>query len=237
MSASRWTSYTGVNERLLSLAPALNPGDLVIDVGCSSGALGRELQKRCGARVIGVELDRQLAAMARDVLDEVLEADALSALETLSDRAVDAKLVIFADVLEHLVDPWSAVEIATRCVSSNGGGFLLASIPNVAHVDTIYHLLRGHWPMRERGIHDDTHLRFFARRDLPGLFAAPGATMDRLESVYRIVEHSHWMNRLAPLAGRIWPNGFTFQFQVLVRVDGDSPASRGAFWRGKSLNV
>ena len=74
----------------------------VLDVGCGTGQLGRLLRAR-GHHVTGVELIPEAAAVARTYLDHVAVAD-IEAGFPFPPASFDA--VIFADVLEHLVDPW-----------------------------------------------------------------------------------------------------------------------------------
>ena len=64
---------------------------------------------------------------------------------------------------------WAVLRAAVRYLEPEG--VVIASIPNVGHLDTICNLVfRGLWPYRERGIHDRTHLRFFARGNIDELF-------------------------------------------------------------------
>jgi 2-polyprenyl-3-methyl-5-hydroxy-6-metoxy-1,4-benzoquinol methylase len=53
-------------------------------------------------------------------------------------------LVVFLDVLEHLVHPWSALRHASSLLRPRG--VVVASIPNVRHVSVTFPLLtRGLW--------------------------------------------------------------------------------------------
>lgn len=60
---------TEVVEEIVAIA-GVQPGDLVIEIGPGMGILTRQLLT-AGARVIGVELDRDLAALLRSELGEV----------------------------------------------------------------------------------------------------------------------------------------------------------------------
>lgn len=198
--------------------PPLSSASVVLDVGCSTGALGARIQSETGAVVIGIEMDPTLAADAERRLARVICDDALHGLARLRREQVAFDLVVFADVLEHMTDPWTAVNDAISIMPH--GGWLIASIPNVAHYSTHIALIRGTWPSRDRGIHDRSHLRFFARRDLHALFDRPGRTsMETLSSVFRFTEQPRRFNRYAKYVGRAWPNGFTYQYVVRVRVN------------------
>jgi SAM-dependent methyltransferase len=69
--------------------------------------------------------------------------------------------IVFADVLEHMVDPWDAVRRARAMLAP--GGVLVVSIPNISHASILRGLKRGRFDYADYGILDRTHLRFFTR--------------------------------------------------------------------------
>nr|NIQ78923.1 glycosyltransferase [Anaerolineae bacterium] len=54
------------------------------------------------------------------------------------------------------------------------GGYVLASIPNIAHVSVRIMLLDGKFAYTEKGLLDRTHLRFFAKTGIETLFQEAG---------------------------------------------------------------
>ena len=131
----------------------------VIDVGCASGALGRSIKlKRPGIEVRGIEVVEEQAARARSFLDDVLVGKAEDPLPTDWPRP---DCVIFADVLEHLVDPWAVLKRYREILAP--GGTIIASVPNVSNHIVLGGLLRLRWDYDSFGILDRTHLRFFTR--------------------------------------------------------------------------
>ena len=211
-------SYVGPREDILRLVPA--GVSRVLDVGCSVGTLGLALRER-GARVTGVEIDPRMGAAARQRLDEVhigsVEDEAL--FEGLGESTFDC--IIFADLLEHLIDPWSALERFAERLAPDG--VVVASLPNIRHYTTIRTLLfQGYWPYRDRGIHDRTHLRFFTLRNIRELFDSSGLTIRKLDRNYRIIERPHRLNRLAPLLGLPLLREL-FAFQYLVQAGRGAP--------------
>src|SRR5439155_1577879 len=83
---------------------------------------------------------RDGAMRARRVLDDVHVGDA----ETPPPASwPPPDCVIFADVLEHLVDPWKA--LAAWRARLAPGGKLLVSIPNVLHRSVVSGALAGRW--------------------------------------------------------------------------------------------
>ena len=141
----------------------------VLDVGCGAGHLGRLLKER-GHHVTGMELVPEEADEARQRLDAVVTADVEAGLP-FAPGSFDA--VIFADLLEHLVDPWRVLREAAALLSP--GGVVVASVPNVQNVDVVRRLLRGRWDYRERGILDRGHLRFFTLETIRRRCRAGGA--------------------------------------------------------------
>ena len=72
------------------------------------------------------------------------------------------------DVIEHLQNPWKAIENMRELLAP--GGEVIASIPNVAHSSTFYGLLSGCWTYEDMGILDRTHFRFFTKKEIIKLF-------------------------------------------------------------------
>jgi 2-polyprenyl-3-methyl-5-hydroxy-6-metoxy-1,4-benzoquinol methylase len=209
-------SYTAPRAGLLRLVPPTCRRFL--DIGCATGATGAALKARDPAiRVTGVEIDPGMAATAAAQLDRVIVGD-VSEPEVLGQLGPESyDCILCGDVLEHLGDPWRVlrelVQLGTR------DAYVVVSLPNVAHLSTFVTLLRGTWPYRARGIHDRTHLRFFARKNVEALFSQAGLEIVRLERNYRLIEHAHAANhfsRLLAVPGL--RNLLTFQFLVLAQV-------------------
>ena len=161
---------------------ALVPPDCrrVLEVGCGAGELGRALKEH-GYFVAGVELVAEAAEAARRHLDQVVTADVEADGLPFSPGSFDA--VIFADVLEHLIDPWRGLREAAELLVP--GGCVIASVPNVQNGDVIWRLLRGRWEYRERGILDRGHLRFFTLHGIRDLFVQAGLTVEHVGCRYR----------------------------------------------------
>jgi 2-polyprenyl-3-methyl-5-hydroxy-6-metoxy-1,4-benzoquinol methylase len=217
MSAPANPSYITVREDLLALVPS-DPIQSVLDLGCANGATGAVLkQRRPGVHVTGIELDQSLAAEAEQQLDRVLATDCLSGLEQLQREQLKFDLILCGDILEHLADPWSAL----RRIRELTRGHVIVSLPNVAHFSTIWSLLVSkRFPYRDRGIHDRTHLRFFAAKNLPELFEQAQLREVTRRVQYRLFERQHPINeKVAPLLA-VLPGlkGLTgFQFLSLLR--------------------
>lgn len=168
----------------------------ILDLGCASGALGAALKQRQPARVVGVELDGAYAAAAAEHLDAVVNAGVEDALRDGDLGSFDC--VVAADVLEHLVDPWSALRAAAALLRP--GGAAVVSVPNVRSLETLLELgVRGRWPRVDEGLFDRTHLRWFALADARGLIEQAGLAVEHVEPRHF---YAGWQLRVAELLGR-----------------------------------
>jgi SAM-dependent methyltransferase len=148
----------------LALA-AVPDGARVLDVGCATGYLAAELVAR-GCEVIGAEVDAAAAQQARTWCAEVvvgdLEAPATHAeIERAAAGGVD--VVLCADVLEHLRDPWAVLARLRTLLRADGPQLAVISVPNIGHWTARREVLRGRFPYADFGLFDRTHLRFFTR--------------------------------------------------------------------------
>ena len=142
----------------------------VLDVGCSCGGnLMRIKELNPTAECAGIEIAEGPAAIAR-CFGEVRTMD----LEQLDEAEWQAHFdyIIMGDILEHLRDPWQVIVNLKQMLKA--GGEILASIPNVGHISTIYALLHGKWQYEEAGILDRTHLRFFTKQSVRDIMENAG---------------------------------------------------------------
>lgn len=143
----------------------------VLEVGPATGDMSKVLTER-GCRVTGLEIDPVAAKVGEQYCERMIVGDIerLNLPEFFGDEKFD--VVLFSDVLEHLVNP-SKVLVAVRSILAPGG-VVCASIPNVAHGSVRLSLLQGEFRYREKGLLDGTHLRFFTRAGIEDLFAGAG---------------------------------------------------------------
>ena len=141
------------------IASRIPRGATVLDVGCAGGKFGEALARELSCVVLGVDNNSAALALAEGRGLAVILADITR--EPL-DRIVGGRrfdVIVFADVLEHLVSP-EPVLLAARDLLQEGGR-IMVSFPNIAHVDIGLMLAQGEWRYRPSGLLDDTHLRFY----------------------------------------------------------------------------
>ncbi|MXQ54877.1 glycosyltransferase [Shimazuella alba] len=138
----------------------------ILDVGCAAGATGVELMNRQDCQIFGIELNEQVAQIARGNYEDVRVGDLEKLTFEYPENYFDA--IVFADVLEHLRDPWALLKQFHHYLRP--GGTVICSIPNIGHAEALIPLLKGDFTYVPAGILDQTHLRFFTAKTVPTLF-------------------------------------------------------------------
>jgi 2-polyprenyl-3-methyl-5-hydroxy-6-metoxy-1,4-benzoquinol methylase len=153
----------------------------VLELGPAAGHFTRALVAN-GCRVVGLEVDPAAAAGVEPVAERVVVGD-------LSDPAVVASandderfdVVVGGDVLEHLPDPLSVLRACRAALKP--GGYVVLSLPNIAHADIKLQLLAGRFSYRETGLLDRTHLHFFTLESIEEMLREAGLLLIDLRRV------------------------------------------------------
>lgn len=170
----------------------------ILDLGCASGTLGAALKRRQDARVVGLEIDEEYGRDAAARLDRVVVGDIEQSLARGDLDAERFDCVVAADVLEHLVEPWDALQRAVGLLEP--GGRAVVSLPNARSLELFVNVgMRGTWPRRDQGLFDRTHLRWFTLADARRLLEGAGLEVERVEPRYFF---DGWRLRVAGALGR-----------------------------------
>jgi 2-polyprenyl-3-methyl-5-hydroxy-6-metoxy-1,4-benzoquinol methylase len=159
------------NSSLKKMLDLVGENKRVVDFGCATGYFAQLLTSK-GCQVTGVEMNSKAAQVAEQYCEQVIVADLdfVSIAELLPAKTFD--VAVFGDVLEHLRNPWKVLELTRQILKPEG--YVVASIPNIAHGAIRLALLKGQFEYTEVGILDDTHLRFFTRKTVEKLFEETG---------------------------------------------------------------
>ncbi|MCY8908580.1 class I SAM-dependent methyltransferase [Bacillus atrophaeus] len=182
--------YEGLNPYLLKKING--HWKTVLDVGCGTGNLGEALQDQ-GITVYGIEAFPDAAQQAENKLAHVLCGDIERLALPYEPEQFDC--ILFGDVLEHLVNPWSVLENLRPHLKKDGT--VLACVPNVGHISVVLELLAGKWTYTKAGLLDQTHLRFFTLHELYALFTESGYTIKSIETIR--VNHPSYHNAVEAL--------------------------------------
>jgi SAM-dependent methyltransferase len=157
------------------------PPAAIVDIGCGDGAAtSLAAQVNPGHRIVGLDWSADALRQARSRGLTLLRAEVESTSLPIASGRAD--VVIMSELIEHLVDPDSALEEARRVLKP--GGTLLLSTPNLAAWYNRGLLALGVQPLFTevslRGVFGRPgsqvagHLRLFTRGALVGLLAARG---------------------------------------------------------------
>lgn len=170
------------NQRSEMLRFVATDAKRVLDIGCSTGGFGAGLKRtRPDIEVWGIEPYEDAAKEAAKVLDKVLCTTLSNTTEGLEGEKFD--LIVFNDVLEHLVKPGLALKNCKQYL--NEGGMVLTSIPNILYFPVFVKqiIVREDWKYTDEGTLDNTHLRFFTRKSIQRLFEDNGYAISQIEGI------------------------------------------------------
>lgn len=202
--------YAGERVDLLPYLGTLR-GKCVLDVGCGAGGLAPLLRRLGAVEVVGIE-PSGLAVEAAVHCDKVYRLPVEKAVGVI-DRQFD--VVVAADVLEHLVDPWTVLAQLRPLLADDG--ILLVSIPNVANLRILLRLaFRRDWRFDESGLFDRTHLRWFGRDSLQQMLVGAGFE-PRVwgANAGLLIKGWRWERPIGPKWLRFFPNFLVEQWVVV----------------------
>ncbi len=209
--AQKGESYFGTARRdLLAMLPR-GGGLRLLELGAGDGATLRAAKVE-GLAAYTVGIDLVPAASGAPEIDRFLQGN-IEQMEL--DLPLDHfDVVLCADVLEHLIDPWRTVERLVRHLKP--GGILLASLPNIRNHRALAPIvLGGDFRYEPAGLLDRSHLRFFCRRNARELFERAGLLIDDVEENMGAYGLRH--RALDLLTLRLLHDFFVFQFRIRTR--------------------
>ena len=213
--------FQNIRDDIVSLVP--DDAIDILEVGCAAGMTGNELKKKSGIYVAGVELDHRAAVEAKKVLDEVVEGNIETLTLPFKEKRFDC--ILFADVLEHLIDPLTVLKKTRKLLRANGT--VIASIPNVQYLGLVNQLVEGNWTYQDEGILDRTHLRFFTYHEIVKLFDEAGyrisSTNETLDPQYQDVKNETTTLSIGRLSIQdLSPNElkrfFVYQYKITAKL-------------------
>jgi SAM-dependent methyltransferase len=174
--------YDNLNTDVLDAIPPT--ARTVLEIGCGAGRLGFEYKKRNpDCLYYGVEIHAPAAAVAATRLDMAL-CGSVEALDlSFLDGTIDC--IVYADVLEHLIDPWGLLRRHRSLLAE--GGKIVACLPNSQHWSVVASLMSGNFTYQDNGLMDRTHLRFFTLSTIEAMFSDAGLGFDSI--VGRFLPH------------------------------------------------
>lgn len=136
----------------------------ILEIGCAFGELGRAIKNSFPNVVIdGIELNPHSEEFLKGNYNNITIGN-IEALD-LSKIGNEYDLIIFADVLEHLYDPWRILKILGEKLTDKGN--VIVSVPNIRNSGILFNLIfKGRFEYAESGLMDRTHIRWFTRLEI-----------------------------------------------------------------------
>jgi SAM-dependent methyltransferase len=186
----------------------------ILDVGCSGGfflnALSQNFMKS------GIEIDKEAASYAREEFGLDVKAETLGE-DSLTKSSYD--VVIFRGVIEHILNPKSAVERATELLKPNGSIFICAT-PNLRSFCA--HAYRSKWnlwhPIQHINIFDVETLHKMAGKDRFSIEAVDypylGTPYENEEQDYQAIINDLQSEANLPKSPPFWGNMLSVLFTL-----------------------
>lgn len=188
----------------------------ILEIGCGSGNTGLKLKELGKAdRVCGIELNSEMADQAVSKLDKVFccNIETFAFVEHFEKRSFD--YIVFADILEHLYDPWKLVGLLLEFLKTDG--YILASLPNIRFWKVLKAiLLHKSWEYQVDGVLDITHIRFFAKKNILKLFDNESLQIEAIFPKFKFNSHNRY-NKLNKITFHLFEDIITRQYVVKVK--------------------
>lgn len=179
--------------------------------------MSRKLRAQ-GCEVTCIENHEEMAAVAREFCSRMLVGDIESSelYRQISTERFD--VITFGDVLEYLRDPeGTLVEMRSLLLPE---GYVVASIPNVAHRSVRLSLLFGEFSYGDAGLLGRTHLRFFTRKTVELMMAEAGFRIIEMVKIRDPSLMDTYLRRTASLPKRVLLEVGKVLFRLFVRGEG-----------------
>lgn len=166
----------------------IKPNSKILEFGCAFGRMTKYLKETLNCQVTIVEKDYESFNIAKQY-----STNGYNLPVEEFDTTEKFDYIIFADVLEHLFDPESALTKAKSYL--NGAGSIWISIPNIGHNSVLIDLYQNKFEYRKTGLLDDTHIRFFTRSSLTSMVERCGLSVANKIDLLNTVENTEFGNK------------------------------------------
>jgi 2-polyprenyl-3-methyl-5-hydroxy-6-metoxy-1,4-benzoquinol methylase len=215
----KFSSHSLIVKQIIKMSPS---NQNILDIGCFSGELLNrvKINQKVSNSYFGADLVNYLSKEFSFIKFCSLDFNDKNLNKVFENQKFD--IVILGDILEHLVNPWSALSNIEQIIQDSSR--ILISIPNSGHWYFRLKILFGKIEYTNNGLFDKTHLRFFTKKSSKELIK---------DSKFEIIELNYsslpWENlfkggfgsRILSIFERLLillrPQLFAYQFIFLVK--------------------
>ncbi len=189
----------------------------LLEVGCGAGGTLNYLKaKYINAELQGLEISDGAAKLANTICKtaagDIQDDEIINKIET------DFDYILFGDVLEHLIDPWTVLQKLKSKLKPKGK--IIISVPNIMHISVLSEITKGRFSYQEAdieagieaGILDKTHLRFFTLEEIVKMLITCGYSAERMTTT--AVEITEEENRVKEKLLEITDPNIAYQYDV-----------------------
>ena len=205
----------------------------VLELGSGPGSITKHMKFELNCDVVALEIDEQAIIKLSPFCEKVFQADLndLNWPELLkNEKKFD--VIVIADVLEHIYDPWTTVKRLPDLLSDDG--YIVISLPHAGHSSVIASLLLESFDYGDSGLLDKTHIRFFGLKNIQSLLNDADLNIDETEFVLlppNVSELStYWQSINSKTRDILSEYTYGDVYQVVIKA---VPASRST----KNINV
>jgi len=170
----------------------------VLEVGAGAGMISRKLVERNHCTLTAAEINDESVQKLRNITKSAYKTDLNKPGWSQSFRREGKyDVIVAADVLEHLYDPWRCLSEIKTLLKEDGE--VVLSLPHVAHNGIVSALFCEDFEYREWGLLDKTHIRFFGLNNIRALHEAAGLVITDVKFVMKEPQETEFANDWAKL--------------------------------------
>jgi len=162
----------------------------VLEFGPAHGVMSNYLSKNLRCKIYAVEYDSDAAKNVEKFCEKVVVGNIEDYIWEQEFAEIKFDHIIFADVLEHLYNPWLVLKRVKPFLKTNGT--ILISLPNIAHNAIIMNLLENKFEYQTTGLLDNTHIRFFTKHSIDKMIYDCEYNVKSVEAISKYPENTEF---------------------------------------------
>jgi len=205
------------NSSLTYMLKHIESGTTVLEFGPATGYMTKYLKEELKCHVYIVEIDPDAFEKANVYAQDGICGSAEDRVWRERFQKISFDYIVFADVLEHLVNPYQVLKWAVEVLNESTGK-VLVSLPNIGHNAVLIDLINNKFEYRRTGILDNTHLRFFTHDSAVEMFRESGLYIIDEDAVVFNLDYAGFGNSETDVSENVWRDlmlreyGFVNQF-------------------------